>query len=214
MILKNGGLIAGQSYYVEGTYAGIRGRLRRLCKGQASSDQSGNGWMITPKVDIPVPHPPTPITIPVGMPTRATIEQVVAFLKTRAAGSQCGMTAGPKINRHLTGEFTQRGIRVSCEGPFGNRIITLVAVDNFRVEQLKAYKGSKRTTDQYLIGTIKKNGGIPANEPTYVQGNRTTLVRQLINYVGPHNYSAKEVKEGEDQRGPGWIVTVKIPILP
>ncbi|MBI5767757.1 MAG: hypothetical protein HZA93_08165 [Verrucomicrobia bacterium] len=210
VILNNGGLKAGTSYYVQGNYAGIRGRLEKLCQGKAICRQAEKGWMVTPEVDIPVPVPPPAITIPAAMVTRKTIEDVVRYLQTQPLGSRCGMTQGPKNNAHLWDEFRQRGLRVTHEGLFGNRIITSVAHDDARVEALKVYKASKRTTEQYLIGRIKKTFGIAKNTPTYVQGNRTTLVRQLIRYVGSGNYSITEVKS--DPRGPGHIVTVRIPI--
>lgn len=187
--------------------------MKKHC-GRLGSKMVGKdkGWMVTPVADVAVPAPPSAIVIPPALAARKSIADVVAYLRIRPPGSQCGMTQGPKTNLHLHSEFMQRGIQVSYVGPYGNRIVTLVAINRSRTKSLKKYKASKRTKNQYLIGQIKKQGGIPANTPTYVQGNRTTLVRQLLKYVGTGNYCAKQALE--DPRGPGWIVTVKVPIRP
>ena len=213
-VLKvNGVLKAGTPYYVEGGYGIVRANLKRYC-GRLGSKMVGKdkGWMVTPIADVWPRIPPVPIVVPPDLTTRESIDAVADYLRTRPAGSQCGMTKGPPTNQHLNGEFLQRGVRISFKGAYGNRIITFVRLDNSRVEGLKGYKGSKRTTNKFLIGEVKKAGGIPANTPTYVQGNHTTLVRQLLKYVGPNNYSAN--KTVDVKRGPGWIVTVKVPILP
>lgn len=211
--MAHSGLKAGSTYYVEGNYQGLRGQLNRHCGIPGSkTSKKDKGWLMTPITDIAAPTAPAAILIPAEMETRKTIAKVAAYLRTRPAGSQCGMTGGTKDRKHLHGEFRQRGVHVSYTGPHGNRIITLVKVDETRSKQIKAYIASKRTSDQYLIGTIRKNSGLPANTPFYVQGNRTTLVRQLLKYVGPNNYSAKQVKA--DPRGPGWVVTVKIAVNP
>lgn len=213
-VLKaHGGLKGGTTYYIEANYGGLRKQLNRHCGMLGSkTSKKDKGWLVTPIADIEVPRAPATITIPASMETRKTIGEAAAYLRTRPAGAQCGLTGGPKDRKHLHGEFRQRGVHVSYTGLHGNRIITLVKLDEARPKRIKAYIASKRTSDRYLIGTIRKKCGLPANTPFYVQGNRTTLVRQLLKYVGPNNYSAKLVRD--DPRGPGWIVTVKIAVNP
>jgi hypothetical protein len=98
----------------------------------------------------------------------------------------------------------QRGVIVTIEGEVGNWVATFVEESDKRVKRLKKYKKSKRDplVETYLMKN-RKQLLVRGGDPIYMEGNHTTLVRQIgrAGYTG--HYSVEDAAPKA-----GWFVSV------
>jgi hypothetical protein len=126
------------------------------------------------------------------------------FKKKNKPGKQATLRIGLSNRSSAALDAKQRGVIITIEGEVGNWVATFVEKTDKRIKRLKAYKKSKRDplVETYLWKN-RKHLLVRGEDPIYMEGNHTTLTRQIRHAGYTGHYSVEDAAPKA-----GWFVSI------
>lgn len=141
------------------------------------------------------------------LPSFDTVSACVAYLKPIGKGARCILTGGPHAYGKVRIAFLHRGVTVTHEGPYGNRIIAFRELTDQVTEALRRDRAMPLGATQFFNYIWEK--GISPGDKVFVQGYHRTLVGDIERTIGVGNYKLN--KTVDPTHGKGWNLTYLTP---
>jgi hypothetical protein len=125
------------------------------------------------------------------------------FLKSKP-GTQAVLAGGrPKIRENVVSQAKARQVSITVEGIYTNFVATFKKIHDSTPNQRRAYIASRRRGIEHCFSN-KMDLLVCGGPPVYIEGNHTTLTRQMRKVYGAGSYS---IRLSENRKG--WMVSLK-----